>query len=69
MTDRTRVRLEVTALAILFGAGSGWGAFQVELSNFKAQLSEFSTQLTRIDTRIAEMYCASVPTQKRAGCR
>lgn len=69
MTDKTKARIEIAAIAIVFGAGSGWGAFQVKFSNFQAQLSAFSTQLTRIDARIAEMYCASVPVDKRAGCR
>jgi len=69
MTDKTRQRIEVAALAVAFGAGSGWGAFQVKFASFDARLAVFETQLTRIDVRVADIYCAQVPVEKRAGCR
>lgn len=69
MTDRTRQRIEVAALAIAFGAGSGWGTFQLKFADLDARLTTFGAQLTRIETRVADIYCAQVPEEKRPGCR
>lgn len=33
------------------------------------QIPEIADQVKRIDARVAELYCASVPPEKRAGCR
>jgi hypothetical protein len=62
MTDRTRLRLEVGLIALLFGAGAGWGAFQW-------QLNDLSAQVKRIDERVTAIYCASIPEAQRAACR
>jgi hypothetical protein len=62
MTDKSRQRIEVALLALLFGAGAGWGAFQWQLSSLAAQVQ-------RIDQRVAAMYCSTVPEPQRAACR
>lgn len=62
MSERTRQRIEVGLLSLLFGAGAGWGAFQW-------QLSALAEQVMRIDTRVTAMYCAQIPEPQRAACR
>jgi hypothetical protein len=62
MSDKARQRLEVGLIALLFGAGAGWGTFQW-------QLSDITAQVKRIDERVAAMYCASIPASQRAACR
>lgn len=62
MTDKARLRIEVSILALLFGAGAGWGAFQW-------QLNDLSAQVRRIDERVTAIYCASIPENQRAACR
>lgn len=62
MTDRTRLRLEISLLAIIFGGGAGWGAFTVRFNAFDARL-------TGIEQRVQAIYCATVPIDVRAGCR
>lgn len=62
VSDRMARRIEIAALAIVFGAGSGWSALQFGLSSL-------TKTVERIDARVAEMYCAQVPVEKRPGCR
>jgi hypothetical protein len=62
MTDKARQRLEVGIIALLFGAGAGWGAFQF-------QLGDLNRRLTRIEDRVTAIYCASVAESQRAACR
>jgi hypothetical protein len=62
MTDKARLRIEVGIIALLFGAGAGWGAFQL-------QLSTLAKQVERIDQRVTAMYCSSVAESQRAACR
>ena len=54
--------MEVALLALLFGAGAGWGAFQW-------QLSHLDQRMTRIEERVTAIYCASVPDPIRGACR
>lgn len=62
MTDKARLRIEVGIIALLFGAGAGWGAFQL-------QLSTLSARVQRIDERVTAMYCSTLPSDKQAACR
>jgi hypothetical protein len=62
MTDKARLRIEVGIIALLFGAGAGWGAFQW-------QLNDLAQQVKRIDQRVAAMYCAQVAAPLREACR
>lgn len=62
MTDRSRQRVEVALLALLFGAGAGWGAFQWQLSHLDRRMS-------LIEERVTAIYCASVPDPIRGACR
>lgn len=62
MSTQTRQRVEVALLALLFGAGAGWGAFQW-------QLSDLAAQVKRIDERVTAIYCSTLPTDKQAACR
>lgn len=62
MTDRNRQRTEIALLALVFGMGGGWAAFQLKL----ATLAE---QVDRIDARVSAMYCNTVPEAIRAGCK
>lgn len=62
MSQTTKQRLEIALLALLFGAGAGWGAFQW-------QLAYLDTRLSRIEARLTDVYCATVPESSRAGCR
>lgn len=62
MTDRTRHRIEYGLLAIIFGAGAGWGAYQI-------QLREMDNRLSLIEERVTAIYCASVPEPIREACR
>lgn len=62
MTDKVRVRIEVSILALAFGAGGGWAAFQWQLSSLAADVKE-------VKTRVAAMYCSQVPVAQRDACR
>lgn len=62
MTDKHRQRIEIAILALAFGAGGGWAAFQLKLSTL-------AERVERIDARVTAMYCASVPTSVRDACR
>ena len=62
MSDKTRLRIEISILALAFGAGGGWAAFNWKLSALERDMSE-------IKTRVAAMYCASIPEPQRAACR
>jgi hypothetical protein len=57
-----RQRIEVALLALLFGAGAGWGAFQWQLGNL-------DSRLTRIEERVTAIYCAQVTPNIREACR
>lgn len=72
MTDRTRRNLEIASLgifSIIFGAGAGYGSVQAKLASTEARFTDIDTHLTAIDHRLQDIYCATVPTEKRAGCR
>lgn len=69
MTDKARIRIEVACLAVVFGGGAGWGAFQAKFNSFEVAQSEQTQKIDRIDQRVAEMYCATLPPEKRPGCR
>lgn len=62
MTDRARQRFEVAALAIIFGAGSGWAGMELKLT-------AISQKVDRIDARVSAIYCGQVPPDRRAGCQ
>lgn len=62
MSDKTRQRIEIGLIALAFGMGGGWAAFQFKLSSL-------SEKVERIDSRVTAMYCASVPEAQRAACR
>lgn len=62
MSDKAKQRIEVGIIALLFGAGAGWGAFQWQLSSLQSQVK-------RIDERVAAMYCAQVAPSIREACR
>ncbi len=62
MTQQTRQRIEVALLAIAFGAGGGWAAFQWQLNALAADMRE-------VKARVAAMYCAGLPADKQPGCR
>jgi hypothetical protein len=64
-SDRTRIRVEVAGFALIaavFGGGGGWATLRIGLTTV-------SEKVDRIDQRVAEMYCASLPPEKRPGCR
>lgn len=62
MTTGNRQRLEVAVLSLLFGAGAGWGAFEI-------RLAQLSVKVDRIDERVTAMYCSTIPEPQRAACR
>jgi hypothetical protein len=62
MTDKTRHRIEYGLIAIIFGAGAGWGAYQM-------QLAELDRRLGRIEDRVTAIYCQQVPEQIRGACQ
>lgn len=62
MTERTRNRIEYALIALLFGAGAGWGAFQM-------QLGELSRRLVSIEERVTALYCIQVPEPIRKACK
>lgn len=62
MTDKNRQRLEIGLLALVFGMGGGWAAYEMRLG----QLEE---KVERIDQRVAAIYCSSVPEAQRTACR
>lgn len=62
MTERNRNRLEYAVIALLFGAGAGWGAFQW-------QLGDLNRRLSNIEERVTAIYCAQVQPSIRDGCR
>lgn len=41
----------------------------MKFADLDARLTTFGAQLTRIETRVADIYCAQVPEEKRPGCR
>lgn len=69
MTDKNRQRLEIAAVAIIFGAGSGWGAFITGFSGLVQKVDRIEQATTIVGQRVAEMYCSQVPETQRAGCR
>lgn len=62
MTDRNKTRLEVAALAIIFGAGSGWAGFEWRLGSLEMTVA-------RIDHRVTAMYCSTIPEPQKAACQ
>lgn len=62
MTDKGRQRLEIAVLALVFGMGGGWAAFQMRLGLLEERL-------TRIESRVTAIYCAQVPAHVRDACR
>jgi hypothetical protein len=68
MTDRSRTRVEVAAIALLFGAGTAWGTVKAEQGADHARSERFETQLQRIDRRVQALYCAQVAPEIREGC-
>ena len=50
MTDRGRQRIEIAILAIAFGAGGGWGAFQFKLSALESRMAN-------IELRVQDIFC------------
>lgn len=62
MTDKNKQRIEYALIAILFGAGAGWGAFQW-------QLGDLSRRLSLIEQRVTAIYCMQVSPEIREGCR
>lgn len=79
MTDRFRLRIEASAIALIFGAGSGYATYQARLSALEAkidtkfeqlqsELKPLKDQVGHIDRRVSSMYCAQVPPANRAGC-
>lgn len=62
MTDRTRMRVEVALIALIFGGGAGWGSVEWRLGYLEKTVA-------RIDERVAAMFCATVPEPQRAACR
>ena len=62
MTDKAKNWLQVGALAAVFGAGGGWATYEVKLSALEQRLEN-------IELRVQDIYCATVPEEKRAGCR
>lgn len=53
-------------LAVLVLAAMSWG---IAWATVRGQMAEMRETLSRVDGRVAEMYCASLPLDKRAGCR
>lgn len=62
MSDRNRQRIEVALLALAFGMGGGWAAFELRLGNLEEKV-------VRIDQRVTAMYCAQVRQDLREACR
>ena len=62
MPDKYKTRIEIGVLALVFGAGGGWATYEVKLSALEQRLEN-------IELRVQDIYCATVPEEKRAGCR
>lgn len=62
MTDRNRQRIEIALLALVFGLGGGWAAFEMRLGNLEAKVDV-------IADRVQDIYCSTIPETQRAGCR
>jgi hypothetical protein len=62
MTLQNKQRIEIALLALAFGIGGGWAAFQFKLNDLSAKVQ-------RIDERVTAIYCASIPENQRAACR
>jgi hypothetical protein len=62
MTLQNKQRIEIALLALAFGIGGGWAAFQFKLNDLSAKVQ-------RIDERVAAMYCSTLPADRQAACR
>lgn len=72
MTHRTKQigKLSlVTILPLVFGAGAGWATTNAKVGSLQDQIVEIRTDQKEIKERVGEIFCATVPPEKRLGCR
>lgn len=72
MTDRQRKALDwllIAALTALLGAGSGYVGDSIRDAEQDASLQRIQSDVSEIKQRVTEMYCGTVPQERRAGCR
>jgi len=62
VTDRQRNWLSIGLVAAIAGAASAYSVTEYRVGNLEAVVE-------RIDDRVAEIYCAQVPEERRPGCR
>lgn len=76
MTPRSKKGLQigaVTFLPMVFGAGAAWATQKQNNTDTAQALADFraevNSRLSKIEQRQTDIYCVTVPVDKRQGCR